>query len=46
MTTQEEITTEWDLYSDYTTSQPGLHDLLRQYRAEMDIYSREPDRYR
>lgn len=43
---QEEVTTEWDLYHDYTTSQLGLHDLLREYRAELDIYSREPGRYR
>ncbi|KAM8851592.1 amino acid transporter heavy chain SLC3A1 [Synchiropus picturatus] len=42
----EEITTEWDLYHDYTTSQLGLHDLLRDWRAEMDAYSREPGRYR
>lgn len=42
----EEITTEWDLHHDYTTSQVGLHDLLREWRAEMDIYSREPGRYR
>lgn len=43
---QEEVTTEWDLYHDYTTSQLGLHDLMREYRAELDIYSREPGRYR
>ncbi|CAN9499619.1 unnamed protein product [Ophioblennius macclurei] len=42
----ELVTTEWDLYSDYTTSQVGLHDLLRTFRAEMDKYSREPGRYR
>ncbi|XP_017287302.1 neutral and basic amino acid transport protein rBAT [Kryptolebias marmoratus] len=42
----ELVTTEWDLYHDYTTSQVGLHDLLREFRAEMDIYSREPDKYR
>ncbi|XP_040904988.1 neutral and basic amino acid transport protein rBAT [Toxotes jaculatrix] len=42
----ESVTTEWDLYHDYTTSQLGLHDLLRSWRAEMDIYSREPGRYR
>ncbi|KAM4592195.1 amino acid transporter heavy chain SLC3A1 [Odontesthes bonariensis] len=42
----ESITTEWDLYRDYTYSQVGLHDLLRDYRAEMDTYSREPGRYR
>lgn len=42
----EEITTEWDLHHDYTTTQVGLHDLLREWRADMDIYSREPGRYR
>ncbi|CAJ1067084.1 neutral and basic amino acid transport protein rBAT [Xyrichtys novacula] len=42
----EEVTTEWDLYHDYTTSQLGLHDLLRGWRAEMESYSREPGRYR
>lgn len=46
MTLQEEITTEWDLYHDYTTSQVGLHDLLRGWRAVLDTYSREADRYR
>uniref|UniRef100_A0A8P4KQS7 Amino acid transporter heavy chain SLC3A1 n=1 Tax=Dicentrarchus labrax TaxID=13489 RepID=A0A8P4KQS7_DICLA len=46
ITLQESVTTEWDLYHDYTTSQLGLHDLLRDWRAEMDIYSREPGRYR
>ncbi|XP_071388609.1 amino acid transporter heavy chain SLC3A1 [Centroberyx affinis] len=42
----ESITSEWDLHHDYTTSQLGLHELLREWRAEMDIYSREPGRYR
>lgn len=42
----ESITSEWDLYHDYTTSQLGLHDLLREWRAVMDVYSREPGRYR
>ncbi|KAM8739393.1 amino acid transporter heavy chain SLC3A1 [Acanthopagrus schlegelii] len=42
----ETVTTEWDLHSDYTTSQVGLHDLLREWRAVIDTYSREPGRYR
>lgn len=42
----ELVTTEWDLHSDYTTSQVGLHDILREFRAQMDIYSQEPGRYR
>lgn len=43
---QESVTSEWDLYHDYTTTQLGLHELLREWRAEMDAYSREPGRYR
>lgn len=46
MSLQESVTSEWDLYHDYTTSQLGLHELLREWRAEMDIFSREPGRYR
>ncbi|XP_075931876.1 amino acid transporter heavy chain SLC3A1 [Anarhichas minor] len=42
----ESVASEWDLHHDYTTSQLGLHDLLRDWRAEMDVYSREPGRYR
>lgn len=40
------MTADKDLHRDYTTSQLGLHDLLREWRAEMDAYSREPGRYR
>lgn len=43
---QESVTADEDLHHDYTTSQLGLHDLLREWRAEMDAYSREPGRYR
>lgn len=43
---QESATSEWDLHHDFTTSQLGLHELLREWRAEMDTYSREPGRYR
>lgn len=46
ITLQESVTTEWDLFHDYTTTQLGLHDLLRDWRAVMDVYSREPGRYR
>ncbi|XP_068423885.1 amino acid transporter heavy chain SLC3A1 [Clinocottus analis] len=42
----ESVASEGDLYHDYTTSQLGLHDLLRDWRAEMEVYSREPGRYR
>lgn len=43
---QESVTADEDLHRDYTTSQLGLHDLLREWRAEMDAYSREAGRYR
>ncbi|XP_075902332.1 amino acid transporter heavy chain SLC3A1 [Nelusetta ayraudi] len=42
----ESVMSEWDLHHDFTTSQLGLHELLREWRAEMDTYSREPGRYR
>ncbi|XP_003963932.3 neutral and basic amino acid transport protein rBAT [Takifugu rubripes] len=42
----ESVTSDEDLHRDYTTSQLGLHDLLREWRAEMDAYSHEPGRYR
>ncbi|XP_061767194.1 amino acid transporter heavy chain SLC3A1 [Nerophis ophidion] len=42
----ELVTSEWELHHDYTTTQLGLHDLLREWRAHMDVYSREPGRYR
>ncbi|KAL4641195.1 neutral and basic amino acid transport protein rBAT [Arapaima gigas] len=42
----ETVDTEFELYHDYTTSQPGLHDIIRGWRVEMDKYSREPGRYR
>uniref|UniRef100_A0AAQ4PUB8 Amino acid transporter heavy chain SLC3A1 n=1 Tax=Gasterosteus aculeatus aculeatus TaxID=481459 RepID=A0AAQ4PUB8_GASAC len=42
----ESVASVWDLHHDYTTSQLGLHDLLRDWRAEMQAYSREPGRYR
>lgn len=43
---QESVTADGDLHRDYTTNQLGLHDLLREWRAEMDGYSHEPGRYR
>nr|XP_061794618.1 amino acid transporter heavy chain SLC3A1-like [Nerophis lumbriciformis] len=42
----ELVTSKWDLHHDFTTTQVGLHDLLREWRAHMDIFSREPGRYR
>ncbi|XP_077138516.1 amino acid transporter heavy chain SLC3A1-like [Ranitomeya variabilis] len=35
-----------DLYHDYTTTQVGMHDILRDFRQTMNTYSREPGRYR
>lgn len=43
---QESVTADKDLHRDYTTSQLGLHDLLREWRAAMDAFSHEPGRYR
>ncbi|KAM9187751.1 amino acid transporter heavy chain SLC3A1 [Dugong dugon] len=35
-----------ELYHDFTTTQVGMHDILRSFRQTMDPYSREPGRYR
>nr|XP_055026995.1 neutral and basic amino acid transport protein rBAT [Misgurnus anguillicaudatus] len=40
------VDTEFELFHDYTYSQPGLHEILTNWRVEMDIYSREPGRHR
>ncbi|XP_051945906.1 neutral and basic amino acid transport protein rBAT-like [Xyrauchen texanus] len=40
------VDTEFELYHDYTYSQPGLHEILTNWRVEMDTYSREPGRHR
>ncbi|XP_063774442.1 amino acid transporter heavy chain SLC3A1 isoform X2 [Pseudophryne corroboree] len=40
------ITSYADLYHDYTTTQVGTHDILRDFRQTMNDYSREPGRYR
>ncbi|XP_051936591.1 neutral and basic amino acid transport protein rBAT [Hippocampus zosterae] len=42
----EGATSERDLHHDFTTTQLGLHDLLREWRARMDVFSREPGRHR
>ncbi|KAB1266921.1 Neutral and basic amino acid transport protein rBAT [Camelus dromedarius] len=34
-----------ELYHDFTTTQVGMHDLIRSFRQTMDQYSREPGRY-
>ncbi|KAL0983846.1 hypothetical protein UPYG_G00133510 [Umbra pygmaea] len=40
------IDTEFELHHDYTTTQLGLHEIMQDWRAVMDVYSREPGRYR
>ncbi|KAI7805244.1 neutral and basic amino acid transport protein rBAT [Triplophysa rosa] len=40
------VDTEFELFHDYTYSQLGLHEILTNWRVEMDIYSREPGRHR
>uniref|UniRef100_A0ACB8GAE4 Uncharacterized protein n=1 Tax=Sphaerodactylus townsendi TaxID=933632 RepID=A0ACB8GAE4_9SAUR len=35
-----------ELYHDYTTTQVGMHDLVRSFRHTMDKFSSEPGRYR
>uniref|UniRef100_H3AQH9 Amino acid transporter heavy chain SLC3A1 n=1 Tax=Latimeria chalumnae TaxID=7897 RepID=H3AQH9_LATCH len=42
----ENITAYSQLYHDYTTTQVGLHDIIRSWHQTMDEYSREPGRYR
>ncbi|XP_072491824.1 amino acid transporter heavy chain SLC3A1 [Notamacropus eugenii] len=40
------VTNYSELYHDYTTTQVGMHDILRSFRQTMNQYSREPGRYR
>ncbi|XDV50151.1 hypothetical protein PO909_019255 [Leuciscus waleckii] len=40
------VDTEFELYHDYTYTQAGLHEILTDWRIELDAYSREPGRYR
>ncbi|XP_077193498.1 amino acid transporter heavy chain SLC3A1 [Paroedura picta] len=35
-----------ELYHDYTTTQVGMHDIVRSFRHTMDKFSSEPGRYR
>ncbi|PNJ80037.1 SLC3A1 isoform 7 [Pongo abelii] len=35
-----------ELYHDFTTTQVGIHDIVRSFRQTMDQYSTEPGRYR
>ncbi|XP_064914280.1 amino acid transporter heavy chain SLC3A1 [Columba livia] len=40
------ITAYSQLYHDYTTTQVGMHDIIRSFRQTMNQFSREPGRYR
>ncbi|NXH38223.1 SLC31 protein, partial [Dicaeum eximium] len=44
--TAETITDYSQLYHDYTTTQVGLHDIVRSFRLTMNEFSREAGRYR
>ncbi|NXL59780.1 SLC31 protein, partial [Chordeiles acutipennis] len=43
---QESITAYSQLYHDYTTTQVGMHDIIRSFRQTMNQFSNEPGRYR
>lgn len=43
---QSTVDTEFELFHDYTFTQPGLHEILTNWRVEMESYSREPGRHR
>ncbi|KFP02951.1 Neutral and basic amino acid transport protein rBAT, partial [Calypte anna] len=40
------ITDYSQLYHDYTTTQVGMHDIIRSFRQTMNKFSSEPGRYR
>ncbi|NWI33937.1 SLC31 protein, partial [Sula dactylatra] len=40
------ITAYSQLYHDYTTTQVGMHDIIRSFRQTMNQFSNEPGRYR
>ncbi|KAF1656959.1 Neutral and basic amino acid transport protein rBAT, partial [Eudyptes chrysocome] len=42
----ESITAYSQLYHDYTTTQVGMHDIIRSFRQTMKQFSSEPGRYR
>ncbi|XP_042302784.1 LOW QUALITY PROTEIN: neutral and basic amino acid transport protein rBAT [Sceloporus undulatus] len=42
----DSITAYSELYHDYTTTQVGMHDIIRSFRHTMDKFSSEPGRYR
>lgn len=43
---KESITAYSQLYHDYTTTQVGMHDIIRSFRQTMNQFSSEPGRYR
>lgn len=43
---QDTVTQYSELYHDFTTTQVGLHDMVRSFRQTLDQQSREPGRYR
>ncbi|XP_054846029.1 neutral and basic amino acid transport protein rBAT [Eublepharis macularius] len=42
----DSISAYFELYHDYTTTQVGMHDIVRSFRHTMDKFSSEPGRYR
>ncbi|NXS39145.1 SLC31 protein, partial [Balaeniceps rex] len=42
----DSITAYSQLYHDYTTTQVGMHDIIRGFRQTMNQFSSEPGRYR
>ncbi|NXX54929.1 SLC31 protein, partial [Scopus umbretta] len=42
----ESITAYSQLYHDYTTTQVGMHDIIRSFRQTLNQFSSEPGRYR
>lgn len=43
---KDSISAYSELYHDYTTTQVGMHDIVRGFRHTMDKFSSEPGRYR
>jgi neutral and basic amino acid transporter 1 len=43
---KDTVTHYSELYHDFTTTQVGMHDIVRDFRQTMNQYSREPGRYR
>ncbi|KAG8504756.1 Neutral and basic amino acid transport protein rBAT [Galemys pyrenaicus] len=44
--TADTVTQYSELFHDFTTTQVGMHDMVRSFRQTLDQYSREPGRYR